>query len=67
MKLSDYIAYKLEQMKIDKVFGYTGGSIADIIDSICRTKKVYNIYNLITNRLLHSLQMHMHRLREKPV
>ena len=43
MKLSDYIAYKLEQMKIDKVFGYTGGSIADIIDSICRTKSIQYI------------------------
>ncbi len=34
MKVSDYIIKKLIDFGIDTVFGYTGGSIADIIDSI---------------------------------
>lgn len=66
MKLSDYIAYKLEQMKIDKVLGIQVEALRILLIPYAG-QKVYNIYNLITNRLLHSLQMHMHRLREKPV
>ena len=34
MKISDYIVKELKKNKVQTVFGYTGGSIADLIDSI---------------------------------
>ena len=37
MKVSDYIVKFLVKQNIDTVFGYTGGSIADLIDSIYKT------------------------------
>ena len=37
MKVSDYIVKFLVKQNIDIVFGYTGGSIADLIDSIYKT------------------------------
>lgn len=47
MKLSDYIVQVLEKFEIDIVFGYTGGSIADIVDSIYKSKytKYIQSYN----------------------
>lgn len=40
MKVSDYIVKKLEDLEIDTVFGYTGGSIADVIDSIGKSSSI---------------------------
>lgn len=40
MKVSDYIVQTLEKWNIDTVFGYTGGSIADVIDSVYRSKTI---------------------------
>ena len=37
MKLSDYIVKMFLDLGIDIVFGYIGGNIADIIDSICES------------------------------
>ncbi len=40
MKVSDYLVKKLEDLEIDTVFGYTGGSIADVIDSIGKSANI---------------------------
>lgn len=45
MKLTDYIVRYLKFQKVDTVFGYTGGSIADLVDSICRSKDVRFVQN----------------------
>lgn len=39
MKLSDFIVTYIEHKNIDTVFGYQGGSIADLIDSLSKSKK----------------------------
>ncbi len=38
MKITDYIVEQLKQYGVTTIFGYTGGSIADLIDSICSDK-----------------------------
>ena len=43
MKLTDYIVCFLEELQIDTVFGYIGGSVADLIHSICESKHVQYI------------------------
>lgn len=40
MKLTDYIVNFLEELHIDTVFGYIGGSIADLVQSIYQSKSV---------------------------
>lgn len=40
VKVTDYIVGELIRRKIDTVFGYTGGSIADLIDSIGRSADI---------------------------
>lgn len=45
MKISDYIVGRLSDYGVDTVFGYTGGSIADIIDSIYRNGKIRFVQN----------------------
>lgn len=40
MKLSDYIVKMFLDLGIDIVFGYIGGNIADIIDSICESSSI---------------------------
>jgi len=40
MKLSDYIVEFLENKSIDNVFGYIGGSITHMVDSISKSKKI---------------------------
>ena len=43
MKLTDYIVCFLEELQIDTVFGYIGGTVADLIHSICESKHVQYI------------------------
>jgi acetolactate synthase-1/2/3 large subunit len=45
MKLTDYIAEELSRRGIEAIFGYTGGSIADLIDSIGRSNRVKFVEN----------------------
>lgn len=45
MKLTDYIVRELEALKVDTVFGYIGGNIADLIDSICTSGSIRFIEN----------------------
>ena len=45
MKVSDYIVDYIRHRGIDAIFGYAGGSIADIIDSICREGLIRFIQN----------------------
>lgn len=45
MKLSDYIVTYIEHKNIDTVFGYQGGSIADLIDSLSKSKKIKFVEN----------------------
>lgn len=45
MKLTNYIIEYLKHKGIDTIFGYTGGSIADLIDSIFRIEGVQFIQN----------------------
>ncbi len=40
MKLTDFIVDKLSEYGVDVVFGYTGGSIADLIDSVCEDSRM---------------------------
>ncbi|MCK5884349.1 MAG: thiamine pyrophosphate-binding protein [Bacteriovoracaceae bacterium] len=40
MKASDYIVSYLDQHKIDKVFGYIGGAIAHLVDSIDKNQNI---------------------------
>lgn len=43
MKVSDYIVYFLKQQGIKYVFGYIGGMITHIVDSIDKAKDIYYI------------------------
>lgn len=45
MKVSDYIAEYLSQIGVRTVFGYTGGNITCIIDSIARTDNIDFVQN----------------------
>lgn len=45
MKISDYIVKEFVKHNVDTVFGYTGGNIADLIDSICSSKKIQFVGN----------------------
>lgn len=45
MKLTDYIVEYIKKQGIDTVFGYTGGSIADLVDSIYRAKGIRFVQN----------------------
>lgn len=45
MKVSDYIADFMAAKKADVVFGYTGGSIADVIDSVYRQSSLRFVEN----------------------
>lgn len=45
MKVSDYIAAYIQSQGVDTVFGYTGGSIADLVDSICRLPNLKFVQN----------------------
>ena len=45
MKLSDYIAEYLANRGINVMFGYTGGSIADLVDSVCCSSKIKFVEN----------------------
>lgn len=45
MKLTDYIVEYIKSQGIESVFGYTGGSIADLVDSICKSGNVRFIQN----------------------
>ncbi len=43
MKLTDYVVNFLEELQIDTVFGYIGGSIADLVHSIYESEYVQYI------------------------
>lgn len=45
MKLTDYIIRELEALDVDTVFGYIGGNVADLIDSVCTSKNISFIQN----------------------
>ena len=45
MKISDYIAEKIYESDVKIMFGYTGGSISDIIDSIYKLKNIRIVQN----------------------
>lgn len=40
MKLTDYVVQYIEAKGIDSVFGYIGGSIADLVDSLAQSNRV---------------------------
>lgn len=45
MKVSDYIAEKIYESDVTTMFGYTGGSISDIIDSIYKLGNIKLVQN----------------------
>ena len=40
MKVTDYIVQFINAHKIDRVFGYPGGVICHLIDSLSKTKSI---------------------------
>lgn len=47
MKLSEYVIYFIQQNKVNKIFGYQGGAITHLVDSIYKNKYIefVSLYN----------------------
>lgn len=59
MKVSDYIVSFLEEKGVNVIFGYIGGMITHLVDSIDKIQ-IFNLFKLTMNRQQLLLPKAMH-------